>query len=451
MSEKKPPRAVRVTGQHKSPIATPPRAAIQGRSKTDHHDDSASTKSTKSTPDTNASDNEDESLENAKDKKIAELEKELATMEDEFERELTQLSHKLTNENETAIFWQQKHSSLNQTFLKTDTDLRLLRAELSGYQNSREERDRDIKTRISSLMLDRDAFREAYNEAMGELRGKDDMIKALQGQVWGLKSFVSSSSKMDEQVTDEAFGERMQRLGNGLQNWVITGFRRAKIDVEKANGETCEQLLQLVPTYESLAASSKVHLIQSLVSRLLVDRIFNEYFIGLSKEHADDLSKVEKYLGEFGSAESMNQWRSTTLAILRKEAPRKLQTETTAVVESIVMQVNSIMGSISDVQSSETRDHSLRALITSSIELSRLLRVQKAVFSIMMPSIEAHQRTMFDAESMEDIGGEDEDTLNEREIRCVTFPGIVKNGDENGERGHLRNVVAKTRVLCAPD
>jgi hypothetical protein len=46
---------------------------------------------------------------------------------------------------------------------------------------------------------------------------------------WGLKSFVSSSSKMDEQVTDEAFGERMQRLGNGLQNWVITGFRRAKI------------------------------------------------------------------------------------------------------------------------------------------------------------------------------------------------------------------------------
>lgn len=231
MSEKKLPRAVRVTG--KSPIATPPRAAIQGRSKTDHHDDNASMKSTKSTPDTNAStnasDNEDDSLENAKDKKIAELEKELATMEDEFERELTQLSHKLTNENETAIFWQQKHSSLNQTFLKTDTDLRLLRAELSGYQNSREERDRDIKTRISSLMLDRDAFREAYNEAMGELRGKDDMIKALQGQVWGLKSFVSSSSKMDEQVTDEAFGERMQRLGNGLQNWVITGFRRAKI------------------------------------------------------------------------------------------------------------------------------------------------------------------------------------------------------------------------------
>jgi activating signal cointegrator complex subunit 1 len=147
----------------------------------------------------------------------------------------------------------------------------------------------------------------------------------------------------------------------------------------------------------------------------------------------------------------MNQWRSTTLAILRKEAPQKLHTETTAVVENIVTEVNIIMGSISDLQTSETRDQSLRALINSSIELSRLLRVQKAVFSVTMPSIEEYQKTMFDAASMEDIGGEDEDTLEEREIRCVTFPGIIKNGDENGEREHLRNVVAKIRVLCAPD
>jgi hypothetical protein len=223
----KKPRSIRVTG--KSPIATPPRAALHGRSKTDQHPDENA--STKSTPDSNASasDETSETELEAKDKKIASLEKELSTMEDEFERELTQLSHKLTNESETAIFWQQKHSSLNQTFLKTDTELRLLRQEVSNFEQVKESRDRDIKTRISSLMLDRDAFREAYNEAMGELRVKEEMVKSLQGQVRGLKSFVSTSSKMDEQVTDEAFGERMQRLGNGLQNWVITNFRRVKI------------------------------------------------------------------------------------------------------------------------------------------------------------------------------------------------------------------------------
>ena len=147
----------------------------------------------------------------------------------------------------------------------------------------------------------------------------------------------------------------------------------------------------------------------------------------------------------------MNQWRSTTLAILRRDAPASFATQTASIVEQVVQQVTSILTSISDIQPSAPRDQSLRGLINSSIDLSRLLRVQKAVFSLSMPRIEAHQRTMFDAESMEDIGGEDEDTLNEREIQCVTFPGIIKAGDENGEKTHLRNVIAKVRVLCAPD
>lgn len=147
----------------------------------------------------------------------------------------------------------------------------------------------------------------------------------------------------------------------------------------------------------------------------------------------------------------MNQWRSATLSIIQKDATQKLQSETTAVVEGVVSQVNRIMDAIGDLRNTGSRDQSLRSLVNSSIELARLMRGQKAEFSIMMPSIEGHQRTMFNTDTMEDIGGEDEDTLIEREIRCVVFPGIVKYGDENGERSHLRNVVAKIRVLCAPD
>jgi activating signal cointegrator complex subunit 1 len=109
------------------------------------------------------------------------------------------------------------------------------------------------------------------------------------------------------------------------------------------------------------------------------------------------------------------------------------------------------MDFIGDLQQTEARNQSLRALISSAIELSRLLRTQKAIFSVIMPRVEAHQRHMFDTEIMEDIGGEDEDTLNEREILCITFPGMIKSGDENGERNHLRNIVAKMKVLCSPD
>lgn len=101
--------------------------------------------------------------------------------------------------------------------------------------------------------------------------------------------------------------------------------------------------------------------------------------------------------------------------------------------------------------STDARNQALRQLVNSAIELARLLAVQKAVFEVWMPDIVPHQQTIFDHESMEDIGGEDEENLVQREICCVTFPGIIKRGDENGGRLQFRNVISKARVLCSAE
>lgn len=137
--------------------------------------------------------------------------------------------------------------------------------------------------------------------------------------------------------------------------------------------------------------------------------------------------------------------------MIRKDAAQSLQSETAAIAEEVVSKVNRILGSIADVNGTDARDQALRALVNSSIELARRLAVQKAIFKVMMPQILSHQKTIFDASEMEDIGGEDEDSLAAREICCVTFPGIVKSGDEHGSHPQLRNIVAKARVLCSPE
>ncbi|CZS88040.1 uncharacterized protein RCO7_01010 [Rhynchosporium graminicola] len=227
------------------------------------------------------------------------------------------------------------------------------------------------------------------------------------------------------------------------------------IDTSQASEGTLAILEDLVPTFDSLASTSKINLIQSLVSRLLVTHVFSAYFVGLAEDQAADFKSVEKTLSSFGSPESMNQWRSTTLSILYK-SPQALHASTASLTNTLLILINSILDkvTISDTNSNsstDTRDQSLRSLLTSAIDLSRQLRVQKAIFSVVMPSIVDYQKTMFDMDIMEDIGGEDEDMLSEREIRCVTFPGIVKAGDENGERSHLKNMVAKMRVSCASD
>ena len=143
-----------------------------------------------------------------KDERIAYLEKEMAIMEREFHQELDKLSQA---ESETATFWQGKHSALNQQFLRTDTELRLLRAEVDVREAEREE------------------LRQGVEVLRRELQDRDDEIRRLRGQVRGLKDFVSTSTRTDDQTSDEVFGDGMTKLGNGLQNWVITNFRKAKL------------------------------------------------------------------------------------------------------------------------------------------------------------------------------------------------------------------------------
>ncbi len=87
------------------------------------------------------------------------------------------------------------------------------------------------------------------------------------------------------------------------------------------------------------------------------------------------------------------------------------------------------------------------------MELSRLMAVQRAVFKVHMPVLLPHQATLFDGDTMEDVGGteDDDEGLAAREICCVAFPGVVKHGDEQGAHMQFRNVVAKARVLCSPE
>ena len=143
-----------------------------------------------------------------KDLRIAALERELTVMEAEFTRELDKLSQ---NESETASFWQAKHSALNQQFLRADTELRLLRAEVELRE------------------AERDELRAGWEGLRRDAAAREEEARALRAQVRGLKDFVSTSTRTGGQTSDEVFGEGMARLANGLQNWVIVNFRRAKL------------------------------------------------------------------------------------------------------------------------------------------------------------------------------------------------------------------------------
>lgn len=245
-------------------------------------------------------------------------------------------------------------------------------------------------------------------------------------------------------------------------------------DLENLDEATLAELNELVPMYEELIHTAKVHLLQCIVSRILVDMVFDSYYVGLSDEQEQHFRQVEKLLSSFGSPplippslsrephlltlrdpaasdEPVNQWRSSTLTILRRDAPEQLAAAAAALSEAALTRITRLLDALAGTSPSDARDSGLRVLVNNSIELARLLVVQRAVLRIHMPAILPHQRVMFEPETMEDLGGEDEEALATREICCVAFPGVIKHGDENGGHLQYRNVIVKARVLCSPE
>lgn len=136
---------------------------------------------------------------------------------------------------------------------------------------------------------------------------------------------MSTRSDGQAQTSDEVFGEGMAKLGNGLQNWVLVNFRRAKIgelllsleigrrltvdaDLSGADEAAVSEIGRLVPMYEDLASTSKIHLLQSVVSRVLVELVFDAYFAGLSSEMAGQLQQAETFLASCGKTVPLQIW-----------------------------------------------------------------------------------------------------------------------------------------------
>lgn len=70
-------------------------------------------------------------------------------------------------------------------------------------------------------------------------------------------------------------------------------------DLSKADDSTLAELGRLVPAYEDLVQASKVHLLQSIVSRILVELVFDTYFVGLSAGQALQFAEMEEFLSSF--------------------------------------------------------------------------------------------------------------------------------------------------------
>ena len=71
-------------------------------------------------------------------------------------------------------------------------------------------------------------------------------------------------------------------------------------DLSTADEDAVAELARLVPMYEELASAARIHLLQSVVSRLLVELVFEAYFVGLPSDVAAQIRQLEGFLSRCG-------------------------------------------------------------------------------------------------------------------------------------------------------
>lgn len=130
-----------------------------------------------------------------------------------------------------------------------------------------------------------------------------------------------------------------------------------------------------------------------------------------------------------------NEWRSHTFAFLQKadgELKEAIDAATGKRKGKLIHDISSVLSLITKTELTRHQLTSLDKIVDHAISLSRLLSVQRAVYTCTLPECDASERLFFDPHLNEDVF-DAEDTSPNKTIRCVTFPAVLKAGDEVGD------------------
>ncbi|KAI9848132.1 MAG: hypothetical protein M1838_000628 [Thelocarpon superellum] len=323
------------------------------------------------------------------------------------------LESKLASESRDKTFWSKKHEEVHRQYLKTESEHRILQATTADRDGMWK---REWERKNEHLLQERDRCRDAFHTAQRMAQDRQEEARELRRQVLELKHSISTSTRMEGQTTDDVFREKVKLLGHDLQNWTISNFRKRDIDVSDLPEPARAELFSAVPSYSGRIPHLKLNAIQAIISAILVREVFDQYFYGLVQPRVKQCQQMEEYLSSIAPSSSANQWRATTLALIRhsksESTKSSVSQETLALHRRLLYLLSDLTGKTA---LSETCSKSLRSMLDQAVLLAHLFRVQRARFEVSIPSLTSSGGVKLDEESMEDISGDGPDMDDEDE------------------------------------
>ncbi|KZM20938.1 hypothetical protein ST47_g7957 [Ascochyta rabiei] len=269
-----------------------------------------------------------------------------------------------------------------------------------------------------------------------------------------LKSSISSLTRTDSQVADSELAEAFAQLANRVREWVVSNYRRTKMNLVDAPSATTELLKSIKTDYEEIIATDKLALYQAIVSRFLM-RIFDELVVfgmpgwGMYAGVRAFSAKIQNAGAEFC------EWRRATLRVVEKyQLGPAFQEQKDEILQGLATELEAILLSITSTNLTPGARASLFGILNTAAELQRTLCLQKAQYRVHFFDNLEHERDHVENRTMEPVNdleySTDEGNGQHTAHRfgfCV-FPCLKKLGHEVEADTELENIVFKARVCC---
>ncbi|KAH7075674.1 hypothetical protein BKA63DRAFT_303474 [Paraphoma chrysanthemicola] len=292
-----------------------------------------------------------------------------------------------------------------------------------------------------------------WNHLRSRLHATEKESQERLQQLLSLKSSISSLTRSDSQATDRELVESFTQLANRIREWVISNYRRSKLEIGELPAETVTALRSLTPAYEAIEKTDRLALFQALVSHALMQILSEPIVLGLSASGPLAAARVFAESIQDTGVEYTEWRRATIRAIDHSKAAELIHEEKNKALQKIAGEITDLLGTLTSVSISPNAHSTLLGILSTAADLQRTLAQQKARYQVLFFRSIDGADPAFDKHRMDSINDLDDDMDDDGKVAgndllfCV-FPCLQKFGDERGENLDVNNILLKARVCC---
>ena len=273
-------------------------------------------------------------------------------------------------------------------------------------------------------------------------------------QLLSLKFSISSLTRTNLQVSDSELAESFSQLANRTREWVISNFRRTKMNLHALPPATAEILKSIKADYEDIKGTEKLALYQAIVSRLLMC-IFNEILV-VGVPDQGPYAGLRKFSVDTQDAGvEFREWRRATLQVIEKSRHcRVFQEWKEQELQRLATETENVLSSISYTRLVPGAQIALISILNTAAALQRTLCLQKAGYRLLFFGTGNGRDHRFDFRTMESVNdpeyavGEGDDSGSERRLSFCVFPCLEKYNSDVGDSTEISSIVLRARVHC---